>query len=107
MISRLNFKMLVLISCRDASKFLVPLQTLVSAASSLRTLFYASELNSFKKRILPPPQLRAANMTQTEVDHSPQDYEDGGAGGPGAPTPLAALEVSQACSEKERMLTAI
>jgi hypothetical protein len=34
-------------------------------------------------------------MTTEEIDESQSGSEDGGVGGPGAPTPLSALEVSQ------------
>ena len=38
-------------------------------------------------------------MTTEEIDESQSGIEDGGMGGPGAPTPLSALEViSPRCS---------
>lgn len=39
-------------------------------------------------------ELRAIHSTMSAEEAQPESgYEDGGAGGPGAPTPLAALEV--------------
>lgn len=32
-------------------------------------------------------------MTQTDADQTQNEYDDGASGGPGAPTPLTALEV--------------
>jgi hypothetical protein len=37
---------------------------------------------------------RTLDMTTEEIEESQSVVEDGGVGGPGAPTPLSALEVS-------------
>jgi hypothetical protein len=41
-----------------------------------------------------PDTLHILDMTTEEIEESQSGIEDGGVGGPGAPTPLSALEVS-------------
>jgi hypothetical protein len=49
--------------------------------------------------------LQIFDMTAEEIEESQSGIEDSGVGGPGAPTPLSALEVSLKDSTKYRGLT--
>lgn len=46
-------------------------------------------------------------MTSEEIEESQSAIEDGGMGGPGAPTPLSALEASLTAPNPDNLLTSV